>query len=72
MFYTNLGAVDDKVSCYVMYKHLIIDSDVLAKVFKMDASPPKLTLGSFPSNIKELAIDMLFPYHTPYDVSSTL
>ena len=47
MFYANLGSIDDKVSCYVMHKHIIIDSDILAKEFEIDASPPKFIVGSF-------------------------
>ena len=42
MFYANLGLFNDKVSCYVMYKHLIIDAKLIAKEFEIDASPPKL------------------------------
>ena len=42
MFYANLGSTNDKVSCYVMHKHLIIDVRLLAKEFEMDASLPKL------------------------------
>ena len=62
MFYANLGAVNDKLSYYVIYKHLVIDSNVLAKEFEMDASPPKLTTTDFPKYRKEFTIDMLFPY----------
>ena len=40
MFYANLGVVDDKVSCYVMPKHLIIDFEMLANKFEMDTSLP--------------------------------
>ena len=42
MFYVNLRAVNDKMSCYIMRKHLIIDVELLAKEFEMDVSPPKL------------------------------
>ena len=42
MFYANLGAADDKVSHYIMHKHLVIDAELLAKEFEMDASPLKL------------------------------
>ena len=62
MFYANLGAYNDKVSCYVMYKHLIIDVDLLGKELEMDASRFKQTVGSFLDYRKELAIDMLFLY----------
>ena len=48
MYHANLGVADDKLSCYVMHKHLVIDFDVIAKEFKMDASPPKLMVGDFP------------------------
>ena len=41
MFYANLWLIDDKVSYYVMHKPLIIDAELLAKEFKMDASSPK-------------------------------
>ena len=61
---TNLGATNDKLSCYVMHKHLIIDFDTLAREFEMDASPPKVIVGDFPEYKKELAIDMLFPYQS--------
>ena len=47
MFYANLGATNDKVSCHIMHKHNIIDANILAKEFEMDASPAKLTYGSF-------------------------
>ena len=62
MFNANLATINDKLSCYMMHKHLIINLDVLAKEFEMDISSPKLIVGSFPSYRKELAIDMLFPY----------
>ena len=42
---------------------------MLAKEFKMDASPPKLIVGSFPYYRKEMAIDMLFPYQPLKDSS---
>ena len=35
MFYANLGADDDKVSCYIMHKHLAIDVELLEKEFEM-------------------------------------
>ena len=53
MFYANLGAIDDKLSCYVMHKHLVIDFDTLAREFEMDASPPKLFVEDFPNYTKE-------------------
>ena len=62
MFYANLGAIDDKLSCYVMHKFLVIDSHVLVKEFKMNPSLPKLMAGDFPQYKKELTINMLFPY----------
>ena len=71
MFYANLRSVDDKVSYYMMHKHIVIDSEILAKQFKTDASP-RLTIGSFPDYKKELAIEMLFPYQTPKDVSGKI
>ena len=61
MFYINLGSANDKVNCYVMHKHMINDTELLAKKFEMDASPPKLKVESFPNNRKELVIDMIFP-----------
>ena len=69
MFYANLRSANDKVSCYVMHKHLIIDTELLAKEFKMGVFPPKLQAGSFLNYKKELTIDMLFPYRTPRDSS---
>ena len=62
MFYASLRLADNKVSCYIMYKHLIIDVKLLAKDFEMVASPLKLQARSFPDYKRELAIDMLFPY----------
>ena len=62
MFYANLGLADDKFICYVMHKHIILDSKMLVKEFGMDASRPKLTARSFLGYKKELSIDMLFPY----------
>ena len=61
MFYANLGSVDDNVSCYVMHKHMIIDSELLAKELKMDASPLKLQARCFPDYRKELALICFFP-----------
>ena len=48
MFYANLEAVDDKVSCYVMHKYIVIDSNVLGREFEMHPSPPKLQAKDFP------------------------
>ena len=62
MSYANLSSVDDKVSCYIMHKHLIINVESLAKEFEMDTSSPKLTARSFLDYRKEMAIGMLFPY----------
>ena len=64
MFYANLRATGDKLSCYVMHKHLVIDSNTLAWEFKMAASPPKLSAGDFPEYMKEWAIGILFPYQS--------
>ena len=69
MFYANLGSTNDKVSCYVMHKHIIIDSKTLVKEFEMDASSPKLIVRSFPDCVKELAINIHYPYRTPRDLS---
>ena len=60
MFYANLGSTDNKVSCYVMHKHIIIDFNILAIEFEMDVSPFKLIVGSFPDYKKEIAINMFF------------
>ena len=60
--YANLGPTNDKVIYYAMHKHLIIDIELLAKEFEMDASLLKLIIGLFPNYRKEMAIDMLFPY----------
>ena len=62
MFYVHLELSNDKVSYYVMHKHLIIDAELLAKEFEMDVSPLKLQVWSFLDYRKELAIDILFPY----------
>ena len=69
MFYANLGSTNDKVSYYIMHKHIIIDCKMLAKEFEIDVCPPKLTTGSFLDYKKELAIKMLFYYQTPKDLS---
>ena len=55
-----------------MHKRLVIDFETLAKEFEMDASPLTIQAGSFPSYKKGLAIDMPFPYQTPWDVSRKL
>ena len=47
-----------------MYKHLFINANTLTNDFEMDASPPKLIVGSFTSYRKELAVEMFFPYST--------
>ena len=44
-----------------MHRHIIINFDMLAKEFKIDASPPKLIAGSFTNYRNEMTIDMLFP-----------
>ena len=46
----------------MMHKHLIIDFDILAKEFEIDASLPKAKARSFLEYRKELVIEMLFPY----------
>ena len=69
MSYANLRSNDDKASCYVMHRHMVIDVELLAKEFKMDTSPLKLQVGSFLNYKKELAIAMLFPYQTLKDLS---
>ena len=69
IFYANLGVVDDKLSCYVMHRHVIIDFDVLAKDSEMDATLPKLAPGDFPDFTKDKAIDMLFPFQSHRDSS---
>ena len=61
MFYANLRLTDDKVSYYVMHKHMIIDVKLLAKEFETNASPPKFKARSFPYYKKEFSIDTLFP-----------
>ena len=48
MFNANLVITDDKLSCYVMHKHMIIDSNIFAKAFDMGPSPLKLTTTSLP------------------------
>ena len=53
MFYANLGLVDDKVNCYNIHKHLIINAELLAKECKIDASPLKLQAESFLDYKKE-------------------
>ena len=67
MFYANLGLANDKVSCYIMYKHLITDVESLTKEFEMEASFLKLIATSFPNYKKEMTIDMFFPYQTLKD-----
>ena len=57
MFSTHLATKDDKLSCYVIHKHLVTGSKVLAKEFDIDVTPPKLTIGSFPNYTKDLPIN---------------
>ena len=42
MFYENLGLVYDKVRCFIMHRHMIINVELLVKEFEMDEFPPKL------------------------------
>ena len=69
MFYANLRLTNDKVSYYVMHKHMIIDAELLAKKFQMDASSLKFQARSFPNYRKEFTIDRHFPYRTPTNLS---
>ena len=69
MFSVNLVVTNDKLSCHVMQKHMIINLDIFPKEFEMDPSLSKLTVGSFPSFKKEFSIDLLFPCQTLMDVS---
>ena len=62
MFNANLATIDDKFSCYVIHKHMIIDFKIFGKEFDMDPSPLKLTIASFLNYPKDLAINILFPY----------
>ena len=72
MFYANLTIVDDKLSCYVMHKYIVIDFECFANEFRMDTSLSKLSVGSFVYYSQEQAISMLFPYSTPRDISEKL
>ena len=62
MFKANFVITNDKLSYYIMHKHLIIDSEVFAKEFDMDANLPKLIASSFLDYNKDLTISILFPY----------
>ena len=68
MFNANLVIINDKLSCYVMHKQLVINFEVFAKEFNICPTSPKLTIRSFPNHTKDLAIILLFPYSTPKDV----
>ena len=72
MFNANLAIIDDEPSCYVMHKHMVIDFDIFEKEFDMDPSLQKLTTASIPDYHKDLAINLLFSYQTPKDVSGKL
>ena len=60
MFNANLITFGDALSCYVMYKHLMINSNMFVVKFEMDASLAKLVARSFPKYSKDKAIAMLF------------
>ena len=62
IFNANLDATNDKLSCYVIHKHLVIDSEIFIKEFDMDPNPQKLIAASPPNYNKDLAINFLFPY----------
>ena len=64
MYSENLRATDNKLSCYVMHKHIVKDSKFFVNEFIMDPTSPMLTMGSFLIYRKKLAIDLLFPYQT--------
>ena len=72
MFSVNLAIVDDRLSCYIMQKHIVINSEIFTKEFDVDLSLPKLTVGSFLTCTKDLSIDILFPYQSPRDVNRKL
>ena len=62
MFNANLATTNDKLLCYVMHKHLVIDFKVFAKKFNMDPNPLKLTATSFLDYNKNLTINLLFSH----------
>ena len=72
IFSANLTTINDKLSYYVMHKHMVIDSKVIVTKFEMDYGPPKLIIGSFPIYYNELAIRLLFPHLNVKDVSRKL
>ena len=47
MSYANFIVTDDKVSCYVMHKHVVIDYDVFTNDFGMDSSQQSLVQDHF-------------------------
>ena len=62
MFYVNLVATNDKLSCYVMHKYIMIDVKPITIEFNMDVSLTKLYTRSFTNYNKEKAIASLFPF----------
>ena len=60
MLYTNLGFANDKISCYVMHKHIIINCETFANEFDINPFPPKLIVGPFPEFNKNEPLKILF------------
>ena len=72
MLYTNLIASNDTLSCFVMYRHVVLNSNVLVAKLDMDVSLTKLVTRSFPTYSKDKANIIIFPYSTPKNVNGTL
>ena len=72
MLYTNLGFANDKTSCCVMHKHIIINCETFANEFDIDPSLQNLSARFFPNYSRNQAIYMLFPYSNPKDASRKL
>ena len=62
MFGANFVANNDKLSSYVMHKHLIIYFKIFAKEFDIDHNPLKLIGRSLYTYTKDLTINLLFTY----------
>ena len=62
MFSENLATTENKLSCNVMHKLMIINSEIFPKEFDIDPRPLKLITRSFPAYTKDSTIDFLFPY----------
>ena len=72
MFYGKLTIANDRLSCYLMQKHLVIDFESFVAKFDINTSLPKSIVRSFSERKKHLTINMLFLYSTFKDLSGKL